>query len=38
MIHSFMYVLVIYKNEDDQMKNQGAKVITLYSYILDAQG
>ena len=35
MIYAFMYVLVTYKNEDDQMKNQG---ITLYSYILDAQG
>ena len=33
-----MYVLVTYKNEDDQMKNEGYRVITLYSYILDAQG
>ena len=37
LIHACMYVLVTFKNEDDQMKNQGAKVITLYSYILDAQ-
>ena len=34
----FMYVLVTYKNEEDQMKNEGARVVTLYSYILDAQG
>ena len=34
-----MYVLVTYKDEENQMKNQGAKVVTtLYSYILDAQG
>ena len=34
-----MYVLVTYKNEDDQMKNEGARVVsTLYSYILDGQG
>ena len=34
-----MYVLITYKNEVDQMKNEGAKaVVTLYSYILDAQG
>ena len=33
-----MYVLVTYNNEDDKMKNEGAKVITLYSYILDAKG
>ena len=29
-----MYVLVTYKNEEDLMKNEGAGVITLYSYIL----
>ena len=33
-----MYLLVTYKNEDEQMKNEGAKVITLYCYILDVQG
>ena len=34
-----MYVMVTYKNEDDQMKNEGAIVVTtLYSYILDGQG
>ena len=33
-----MHVLVTYKNDGDQMKNEGAKAITLYSYILDAQG
>ena len=38
LIHAFMYVLVTYKNEDDQMKNEGARVITLYSYNLDAEG
>ena len=32
-----MYVLVTYKNED-QMKNEGARVIILYSYLSDAQG
>ena len=31
-----MFVLVNYKNEN-QMKNEGARVVTLYSYILDAQ-
>ena len=39
LIHAFMYVLVTYKNEDDQMKNEGTRVVTtLYSYILDGQG
>ena len=33
-----MYVLDTYKNEDGLMKNEGARAITLYSYILDAQG
>ena len=34
-----MYVLVTYRDEDNQMKNEGARVVTtLYSYILDAQG
>ena len=34
-----MFVLVTYKNEEIQMKNEGANVVTtLYSYILDAQG
>ena len=29
-----MYVLVAYKDEENQMKNEGAKVVTtLYSYI-----
>ena len=37
-IHLF-YVLVAYKDEENQMKNEGARVVTtLYSYILDAQG
>ena len=31
-----MYVMVTYKNEA-KMKNESARVITLYSYILDAQ-
>ena len=34
-----MYVLVTYKDKENQMKNEGARVVTiLYSYILDAQG
>ena len=34
-----MYVLVTYRDEENQMKNEGARVvITLYSFILDAQG
>ena len=34
-----MYVLVTYRDEENQMKNEGAiEVTTLYSYILDAQG
>ena len=33
-----MYVLITYKDEKNQMKNKGARVVaTLYSYILDAQ-
>ena len=39
LIHNFMYVLVTYKDEENQMKNEGARVVTtLYSYIFDAQG
>ena len=37
LIHAFMYVLITYKNED-LLKNEGARVVTLYSCILDAQG
>ena len=34
-----MYVLATYRDEEKQMKNEGAGVVTtLYSYILDAQG
>ena len=34
-----MYVLVTYRDEENQMKNEGARVVTtLYSFILDAQG
>ena len=34
LIHTFIYVLVIYKNEENQMKNEGSRVvITLYSYV-----
>ena len=34
-----MYVLVTYKDEENQRTNEGARVVTtLYSYILDAQG
>ena len=33
-----MYVLITHKDEKNQMKNEGARVVTtLYSYILDAQ-
>ena len=33
-----MYVLVTYIDEENQMKNEGARAVTtLYSYILDAQ-
>ena len=34
-----MYVLVTYTDEVNQIKNEGARVVTtLNSYILDAQG
>ena len=34
-----MYVLVTYRDEENQMKNEGARELTtLYSYILDARG
>ena len=34
-----MYVLVTYRDEENQMKNEGVRVVTtLYSYILYAQG
>ena len=34
-----MYVLVTYRDKENQMKNEGARVVTtLYSHILDAQG
>ena len=34
-----MYVLVAYKDEENQMKNEGPRVVTtLNSNILDAQG
>ena len=34
-----MYVQVTYRDEENQVKNEGATVVTtLYSYILDAQG
>ena len=33
-----MYVLVTYRDEENQMKNEGARVVTtLYCYILDVQ-
>ena len=39
LVHTLMYVLVTHKDEENQMKNEGARVVTtLYSYILDAQG
>ena len=34
-----MYVLVTYKDEENQMKNEGPRVVaTLYSYIFDTGG
>ena len=34
-----MYDLVPYRDEENQIKNEGARVVTtLYSFILDAQG
>ena len=34
-----MYVLVTYRDEENQMKNEGARVVTtLFGFILDAQG
>ena len=34
-----MYVLVTYKDEENQMKNEDARVVTtLYRYILDTKG
>ena len=34
-----MYVLATYKDEESQMKNEGARVVTtLYSYTLDVHG
>ena len=34
-----MYVLLTYRDRENQMKNEDAGVVTtLYSYILDAQG
>ena len=34
-----MYVLITYKDEENQMKNEVGRVgTTLYSYIFDAQG
>ena len=34
-----MHALVTYREEENQLKIEGARVVTtLYSYILDAQG
>ena len=39
LLHTLMYVLVAYKDGENQMKNEGARVVTtFYRYILDAQG
>ena len=36
-MHTLMYVLIIYKDEKNKMKNKGDRVVTtLYSYISDA--
>ena len=32
LIHAFMYVLVTYKNEEDQMKNECARVVTTAKF------
>ena len=37
-IQDFIAVLVICKNEDDPIKNEGARVLTLYIDFSDAQG
>ena len=38
LVHTFMYVLVTYKDEENQMKNEDAREgTTLYSYTLDTQ-
>ena len=38
LVHTSMNVLVTYKDDENQMKNEGARVVTtLYNYILDAQ-
>ena len=36
LIQAFMHVLVSFKNEDDSIKNGGARVVT--TFIPDAQG
>ena len=39
LIQAFMHVLFTCKNENDQIKNEGARVVTtLYSKFSDAQG
>ena len=39
LINTLIYVLVTYKDEENQMKNEGTRVVTtLYSYIFDAPG
>ena len=39
LIHTLMYILVTYKNEENTMKNEDDRVVTtLYCHILDAQG
>ena len=32
LIQAFMHVLVICKNEDDSIKNEGARVVTTFSH------
>ena len=39
LLEHLPYVLVTYKDEENQIKNEGARVVTtLYSFILDAPG
>ena len=36
LVHTFIYVLVTYKNKEDQMKSECTRIVkTLKSYILD---
>ena len=34
LIYAFMYVLVTYKDEENQMKNEGARVVTTIYLVI----